>query len=79
MWLNILLALIAFLGLYLMWFSIYGKKRDIESIYTGSTSSFIEFIVTLAYTFSPTIMKRVITFLLGLLVAVFCTIGALIA
>lgn len=58
-----------------MWFAIFGKKKDIDNMYLGGASSLFEFIYEFTYKLSPTLIKRIFMFILGLFVGVFGTLG----
>ena len=79
MWLKVLLGIIAISGILVMWFSVFGKKKDIENFPLGSSSSLAELIFDTTFKFSPTLIKRILIFLLGLAVALFCTMGVIYA
>ncbi len=80
MWLKIFLVLLALSGISLMGFAVFGKKKDIENITGGGFSPGVfEFIFDLFFEFSPTKFKRVLLFLLGLVVAFIFTLGVIIS
>lgn len=66
MWINVVFAILSIMGLAVMWFAIFGKKKDFNNLYTGGSSSLIELIFDLTYQFSPLLIKRILTFLMGL-------------
>ncbi|UQD53137.1 hypothetical protein C0971_14730 [Bacillus methanolicus] len=77
MWLKVLLAILALLGYILMWFAVFGKKKDIDNMYTGVSSSLVELIFDLTYKYSPTLVKRILIFLLGIFTAFIFTMGVI--
>ncbi|AIE61743.1 hypothetical protein [Bacillus methanolicus] len=77
MWLKVLLAILALLGYILMWFAVFGKKKDIDNMYTGVSSSLVELIFDLTYKYSLTLVKRILIFLLGLFTAFIFTMGVI--
>jgi hypothetical protein len=56
-----------FVGLFLIWFSLFGKKKDIDEMGFFLADNLIELIVGLAFAFSPTLIKRVLIFVFGFL------------
>ncbi|ART76722.1 hypothetical protein B4U37_12020 [Sutcliffiella horikoshii] len=74
MWLKILLGIIAILGILLMWFSVFGKKKAIDNMSMGGSFSLFELIFDLLIEFSPTLVKRILLFILGLAIAFVFTI-----
>lgn len=66
MCINVVFAIFSIMGLSLMWFAIFGKRKDINNLYTGSSSNLIELIYDLTYQLSPLLIKRILTFLMGL-------------
>ncbi|WMT18867.1 hypothetical protein [Parageobacillus toebii] len=54
-------------GLFIIWFSLFGKKKDIDEMGFFLADNLIELIVGLAFTFSPAIIKRVLIFVFGFL------------
>ncbi|QPC45592.1 hypothetical protein [Mangrovibacillus cuniculi] len=80
MWLKVLLALFATLGYWLMYFSVFGKKKQIDDMEGGGISfSFFELVFDMILNFSPTMVKRILLFLIGLLLAVSSTFGLIFA
>ncbi|EZP77556.1 hypothetical protein H839_07984 [Parageobacillus genomosp. 1] len=77
MWLKVLLAILALFGYFLMWFAVFGKKKDIDNMSTGVSTSLVELIFDLTYKFSPTLVKRILLFLLGLFTAFIFTMGVI--
>ncbi|MFE4352455.1 hypothetical protein [Peribacillus butanolivorans] len=79
MWLKIGLGIFAILGYYLMAYAIFGNKNKIDDMYIGNSSSLIELILDLTYEFSPTLIRRILLFLLGLICAFIFTMGVILA
>ncbi|MGD6833960.1 hypothetical protein ACQCT5_17440 [Sutcliffiella halmapala] len=77
MWLKILLGIIAILGILLMWFSVFGKKKAIDNMIMGGSFSLFELVFNLLIEFSPTLVKRILLFILGLAIAFFSTMGVI--
>ncbi len=75
MWLKILLGIIAILGIWLMWFSVFGKKKAIDNMAMGGSFSLFELIFDLLIKYSPTLVKRILIFILGLAIAFVSTMG----
>jgi hypothetical protein len=74
---NKFLAILALFGYFLMWFAVFGKKKDIDNMSTGVSTSLVELIFDLTYKFSPTLVKRILLFLLGLFTAFIFTMGVI--
>ncbi|WP_102693985.1 hypothetical protein [Rummeliibacillus pycnus] len=66
MWINVVFTIFSIMGLSHMWFAIFGKKKDFNNLNTGGSSSLVELIFDLTYQLSPLLIKRILTFLLGL-------------
>ncbi|OZT10783.1 hypothetical protein CHN50_20315 [Priestia aryabhattai] len=79
MWLNLLLGIIAILGYITMWWAVFGKKKDIDNFWVGFSSSLVELIFDLTYKLSPTLIKRILIFLIGLFIAFMGTMGVIFA
>ncbi|WP_270181064.1 hypothetical protein [Alkalihalobacillus sp. CinArs1] len=79
MWLKVFLALLALLGIALMWFSVFGKRKDIENMAEGFSHGFFEFIFNLFFEFSSIKVKRVLLFTLGFVVAFIFTLGVFLS
>ncbi|WP_102693833.1 hypothetical protein [Rummeliibacillus pycnus] len=78
MGLKVLLAIFAIMGFALMFFGVFGKKKDIDNLYVGTSSSIFELIVDFVYVLSSTLLKRMIIFVLGLITVVF-TMGVFLS
>jgi hypothetical protein len=79
MWLKIGLGIFGILGYYLMAYAILGNKKKIDDMYIGTSSSLIEVIFDLTYEFSPTLIRRTLLFLLGLITAFIFTMGVILS
>ncbi|MFJ7310002.1 hypothetical protein GTW56_21695 [Bacillus sp. EB93] len=79
MWLKVSLAIFAILGYFLMGYAVFGNKKKIDDMYLGPSSSLIELIFDLTYEFSPTLIKRILVFFLGLITAFMFTLGVILA
>ncbi|KRF61489.1 hypothetical protein ASG99_25355 [Bacillus sp. Soil768D1] len=79
MWLKVSLAIFAILGYFLMGYAIFGNKKKIDDMYIGNSSSLIEVILDLTYEFSPTLIRRILLFLLGLTCAFIFTMGVILS
>ncbi|MGE6721391.1 hypothetical protein ACQKGD_29345 [Peribacillus frigoritolerans] len=79
MWLKVSLAIFAILGYFLMGYAIFGNKKKIDDMYIGNSSSLIEVILDLTYEFSPTFIRRILLFLLGLICAFIFTMGVILS
>ncbi len=58
-------------GIFLVLFGMFGKKRDINTLYLGGSSSIFEFIFELIFSLSGIIVKRIMICLLGAIWAIF--------
>ncbi|MEJ9230832.1 hypothetical protein LAV79_15365 [Peribacillus butanolivorans] len=79
MWLKVSLAIFAILGYFLMGYAVYGNKKKIDDMYMGVSSNLFELIFDLTYKFSPTLIRRILLFLLGLLTAFIFTMGVILS
>ncbi|MFK9120792.1 hypothetical protein ACJEBK_28765 [Peribacillus frigoritolerans] len=79
MWIKISLGIFAILGYYLMAYAVFVKKRKIDAMYIGASSSLLEVIFDLTYEFSPTLIRRILLFLLGLICAFIFTMGVILS
>ncbi|MFF2500173.1 hypothetical protein [Peribacillus sp. NPDC058075] len=79
MWLKVSLGIFAILGYFLMGYAVFGNKNKIDDMYTGTSSSLIEVILDLTYEFSPTVVRRILLFLLGLVTAFIFTMGVILS
>ncbi|MFE5430533.1 hypothetical protein [Peribacillus simplex] len=79
MWIKISLGIFAILGYYLMAYAIFGNKKKIDDMYIGASSSLLEVIFDLTYEFSPTLIRRILLFLLGLICAFIFTMGVILS
>lgn len=79
MLLKLFLALLAFLGYAVMWFAVFGKKAEIEKMDVGYSSSLFELIFDLTFKLSPTLIKRILIFIIGLFTAGIFALGVIFA
>ncbi|MGG3802985.1 hypothetical protein [Metabacillus fastidiosus] len=75
MWLKIFMGIIASSGIWLMGFSIFGKKKHFDNMPIGFTFNLFELIFDLIYNFSPTLIKRLLVFLIGLVTSLIFIMG----
>ncbi|WP_374719399.1 hypothetical protein [Parageobacillus toebii] len=59
------------IGLYKIWFSMFGKNNDVDESRFLIPDSIIELIVEIGFMFSPTTIKRVLIFLVAFLWSLF--------
>ncbi|CAH0296372.1 hypothetical protein SRABI96_04440 [Peribacillus sp. Bi96] len=57
-------------GLFVMWFAVFGKKKEIKEFGTGIPTSIIDFIVMTIYMLFPPFIRRIILFALGLAISI---------
>ncbi|MEY8755552.1 hypothetical protein AB9M93_13915 [Peribacillus frigoritolerans] len=55
-------------GLFIMWFAIFGKKKEIKEI--GIPTNFIDVILMMIYKLLPSIFRKVLLFALGLAISI---------
>lgn len=77
MWLQIFLGILALLGYAVMWFALFGKKKDVDGFDVGFSSSIVELIFDITFKIAPTLIKRILIFLIGLFTAVIFSLGFL--
>jgi len=53
------------MGIFVIWMSIFGKKRDIKKSPVGIPTDFTDFFVMIVYRLFPTIIRRIFLFLVG--------------
>jgi hypothetical protein len=53
------------LGIFTIWMSIFGKKKDIKQFGTGIPTDFGDLFIMIIYKISPSIIGRIFLFLLG--------------
>ncbi|KQL39290.1 hypothetical protein AN960_10020 [Bacillus sp. FJAT-25509] len=79
MGLKVLFGIFVIIGILVMWFSVFGKKNNIDDFSFGGSSNLVELIFDISFEFSPTLIKRILLFLLGLALALICTMGVFYA
>lgn len=55
-------------GLFIMWFTIFGKKKEIKEI--GIPTNFIDVILMMIYKLLPSIIRKILLFALGLAISI---------
>ncbi|MDM5312420.1 hypothetical protein [Peribacillus frigoritolerans] len=55
-------------GLFIMWFAIFGKKKEIKEI--GIPTNFIDVILMMIYKLLPSIFRKILLFALGLAISI---------
>ncbi|MFJ7309606.1 hypothetical protein [Peribacillus frigoritolerans] len=55
-------------GLFIMWFAIFGKKKEIKEI--GIPTNFIDVILMMIYKLLPSIIRKILLFALGLAISI---------
>jgi hypothetical protein len=53
------------LGIFTIWMSIFGKKKDIKQSGPGIPTDFGELFIMIIYKIFPTIIRRIFLFFLG--------------
>jgi hypothetical protein len=57
-------------GLFIMWFAIFGKKKEIKEFGSGVPTNFIDVIVMMIYKLLPSIIRKILLFALGLAISI---------
>ncbi|MFE4812651.1 hypothetical protein ACFQ9Y_16060 [Peribacillus simplex] len=57
-------------GLFVMWFAIFGKKKEIKEFGSGIPANFIDVILMMIYKLLPSIVRKVLLFALGLAISI---------
>ncbi|MEY8192057.1 hypothetical protein AB4X15_20670 [Peribacillus simplex] len=57
-------------GLFVMWFAIFGKKKEIKEIGSGISTNFIDVILMMIYRLLPSIVRKILLFALGLVISI---------
>ncbi|MFE5426136.1 hypothetical protein [Peribacillus simplex] len=57
-------------GLFIMWFAIFGKKKEIKEFGSGIPTNFIDVILMMIYRLLPSIVRKILLFALGLAVSI---------
>ncbi|MFJ7994955.1 hypothetical protein ACIQY5_22825 [Peribacillus frigoritolerans] len=55
-------------GLFIMWFAVFGKKKEIKEI--GIPTNFIDVILMMIYKLLPSIFRKILLFALGLAISI---------
>ncbi|MEP9409048.1 hypothetical protein ABKP09_22315 [Peribacillus frigoritolerans] len=55
-------------GLFVMWFAIFGKKKEIKEI--GIPTNFIDVILMMIYKLLPSIIRKILLFAMGLAISI---------
>jgi hypothetical protein len=53
------------LGIFIIWASIFGKKKEIKEAGIGIPTDFTDFFIMIIYRLFPSIIRRLFLFLLG--------------
>ncbi|WP_141995222.1 hypothetical protein [Bacillus sp. B4EP4a] len=57
-------------GLFVMWFAIFGKKKEIKEFGSGIPANFIDVILMMIYRLLPSIVSKILLFALGLAISI---------
>ncbi|WHY55932.1 hypothetical protein [Peribacillus simplex] len=57
-------------GLFVMWFAVFGKKKEIKEFGSGISTNFIDVILMMIYKLLPSIVRKVLLFTLGLAISI---------
>ncbi|MFH0068581.1 hypothetical protein [Peribacillus sp. NPDC056705] len=57
-------------GLFVMWFAVFGKKKEIKEFGSGIPMNFIDVILMMIYRLLPSIVRKVLLFSLGLAISI---------
>ncbi|MEB2629596.1 MULTISPECIES: hypothetical protein [Peribacillus] len=57
-------------GLFIMWFAIFGKKKEIKEFGSGVPTNFIDVIVMMIYKLLPSIIRKILLLALGLAISI---------
>ncbi|MEC0300473.1 MULTISPECIES: hypothetical protein [Peribacillus] len=55
-------------GLFVMWFAIFGKKKEIKEI--GIPTNFIDVILMMIYKLLPSVIRKILLFAMGLAISI---------
>jgi hypothetical protein len=55
-------------GLFVMWFAIFGKKKEIKEI--GIPTNFIDVVLMMIYKLLPSVIRKILLFALGLAISI---------
>ncbi|WP_260287869.1 hypothetical protein [Peribacillus aracenensis] len=57
-------------GLFVMWFAVFGKKKEIKEFGSGIPMNFIDVILMMIYRLLPSIVRKILLFALGLAISI---------
>lgn len=57
-------------GLFIMWFALFGKKKEIKEFGSGVPTNFIVVILMMIYKLLPSIIRKILLFVLGLAISI---------
>ncbi|MCM3170180.1 hypothetical protein [Peribacillus frigoritolerans] len=57
-------------GLFIMWFALFGKKKEIKEFGSGVPTNFIDVIVMMIYKLLPSIIRKILLLALGLAISI---------
>lgn len=57
-------------GLFIMWFAVFGKKKEIKEFGSGIPTNFIDVILMMIYRLLPSIVRKILLFALGLAISI---------
>ncbi|MET1180772.1 hypothetical protein ABG775_22855 [Peribacillus simplex] len=57
-------------GLFVMWFAVFGKKKEIKEIGSLIPTNFIDVILMMIYRLLPSIVRKILLFALGLAISI---------
>ncbi|MEW5594120.1 hypothetical protein ABGT24_11405 [Peribacillus frigoritolerans] len=57
-------------GLFVMWFAIFGKKKEIKEFGSGIPTNFIDVIFMMIYKLLPSIIRKILLFAMGLAISI---------
>ncbi|MGG0792149.1 hypothetical protein [Bacillus sp. AFS017274] len=57
-------------GLFVMWFAIFGKKKEIKEFGSGIPANFIDVVLMMIYRLLPSIVRKILLFALGLAISI---------
>jgi len=57
-------------GLFIMWFALFGKKKEIKEFGSGVPTNFIDVILMMIYKLLPSIIRKILLLALGLAISI---------
>lgn len=57
-------------GLFIMWFALFGKKKEIKEFGSEVPTNFIDVIFMMIYKLLPSIIRKILLFALGLAISI---------